>query len=442
MSSVGTLVLRPDARPGVGAGHISRCLALAQAWARHGTAIFEVDALPESWRSRINAESIEIARPGSNASPEWTAVDTYSPMSEPPSGRAIVMADHGVGQPNGASIVVDQNLGSHDPYDGAPRVLHGPWFSLLRREFWPCPSPPPQSAQLRCAVFAGGAPAGAVIDRLAPLLSGEATPGLEVIPMTGAANTKAVLDSCHLAVAPSGSTVWELCATRTPSVLFSIADNQVPVGRAVHDAGAATYVGPLTGNLEPITTALSRLVRNEERRGAMHAACATVNDGRGARRVVAEMRAMDLRCRPIHERDVEWIWELANDPVVRESSFATAPIGWDEHTAWFCRRICKSDPWFVVSDGHSVIGQVRFDRRTAGRWEIGINVTEHRRRQGLGAPVIVAACRAFDDERREGNVLAKIKPSNSGSASSFRDAGFVRTSDSDEHMLVMSRLTL
>src|SRR5688572_503987 len=46
-----------------------------------------------------------------------------------------------------------------------------------------------------------------------------------------------------------------------------------------------------------------------------------------------------IRLRRARTSDNALVWQWANDPTVREASFSSAPIRWEDHVKWFDDRL-------------------------------------------------------------------------------------------------------
>jgi RimJ/RimL family protein N-acetyltransferase len=208
-----------------------------------------------------------------------------------------------------------------------------------------------------------------------------------------------------------------------------VAEDQVPVGAALGDAGAAAWLGPYEAtSATEVGDAVVELARDESLGAARSAAARRLVDGRGPSRVVAEMRAPLLDLRPARAEDAALVWEWANDPVTRDSSFATAPIPWEDHVDWFTARLADPSRPLYLADGPdgTPVGQVRFDPFQEEA-EIGVTVAPSARGLGVAAPLILAGARRTAATYATSTVHAHVRPENAASLAAFAAAGFEAT---------------
>ncbi len=452
--SLGTLLVRADAGPGRGSGHVLRQLALAQAWSRRGGEVTLVSVrlpppLAARWRAAgaevVDLDSCPVARLLALAGDRptvWVSLDGYhlgaaqAELREA-GKRVLVVDDHAGAAACLADVIVDQNLGARAAlYAARPasaELLLGTQYALLRREF-------EVSAGFRAAVperpqkvllTLGSAPPAAVRILLREAVS-VALPSAELVELIDESSDERIVEALagsDMAVAAAGSTAWELCLMQVPTAYVALAENQVPVAKGLSGIGCALDLGEVTDlDRRRVVDALHELSRPATR-SRMASRCAGLVDGRGASRVVASLRAMQLSLRPATADDAGLLFAWRNDPVVRRWSFKTDEISWEEHVAWLRDRLAGTSTIYIVSESAGPpIGQVRFDQG-AGQMtsEISISLDADARGRGLGAALIRAGVRRYRSEAGDVRIEAMVKPDNRASVDAFDIAGFARS---------------
>ena len=439
-----TLAIRADGGPGIGAGHLARCLAIGQAWSDAGGAVvLASDRVPAWWLARYRDEGMTVVDVNGfdRASADWIVIDGYrlgieeQRRAQAASARVMVVDDHATVGRYDADVILDPNLGaSAEAYNLAardPELLMGNLYVPLRRDFAPAArasSGDVRSSADRVLVALGGDPTPstrAVVDRAVELLQDD---GRDVQRLEGVADVVPAMRRADVALSAAGTTAWELCCLGVPALLVAVADNQRPVGEALERAGAAEYGGWL-GDLTPqdIADRVRALLSSSDRRAALAARGRALVDGRGALRIVTRLRSFDVRVRRVEESDRRQVWEWANEPATRASSFTTDPIAWDDHVAWFDDKLRDPSVLFFIAVGRDddPIGQVRFERRD-GEAEISVGVVPTQRGKGLGGVVVAAGTRqAFRDWPALERIVGRIRPENRASIQAFDRAGYV-----------------
>ena len=99
-----------------------------------------------------------------------------------------------------------------------------------------------------------------------------------------------------------------------------------------------------------------------------------------------------LRLRRVRDDDCQLLWRWANDPEVREASFITDAIPWEDHVRWFAQK--RNDPrwlqFIAVDDQEQPVGQVRFDLKDGESAEIGLSIDRERRGSRYGKLILRA----------------------------------------------------
>lgn len=193
------------------------------------------------------------------------------------------------------------------------KLLLGPSYIPLRREFLQKLGPKsiPRTGQQILLSFGGGDDRGALplsidvikkldIDLNVTILLTSGNPNGEDILqrvkeskqakfliIQDAKDIAEIMHNMDLAVIAGGTTSFETAALGIPSLIISIAKNQIPIAKAWHDLGVSINLGPIE-SIEPdeLTNSLVNLISNKPCREKMSSKGMELVDGLGANRIV------------------------------------------------------------------------------------------------------------------------------------------------------------
>jgi UDP-2,4-diacetamido-2,4,6-trideoxy-beta-L-altropyranose hydrolase len=393
---------------------------------------------------------------------DWIVVDHYrlglvwERLAAGFAQRVAVIDDHAQ-RAHDCDLLIDHNVSAAwAQYDEllAPRTVRllGPRFALLRHEF-----ARPAEAKLRpratvarlLVSFGGFDPTGETEKILRALALGPAA-SLGVDVVVGAAHPRLaairrlaasfssvdvhvavqrmdeLIERADLCIGASGISVLERCAKGLPSLLIAVADNQVPIARALAERGAAIYLGRSEDvDEERIARAIGGLQAMPELVAMMAQKAAEVCDGDGARRAAARMLSFDLQLRPAAPSDCERVFAWRNDEKVRRHSLDPAPIDFARHAAWFSDRLRDEHGALLIGeDARGPVGVLRYDVRGAAA-RVSVYLVPGRHGEGLGALLLHAGHRWLAEHRPAVHfVEADVLADNPASQLAFVEAGY------------------
>jgi UDP-2,4-diacetamido-2,4,6-trideoxy-beta-L-altropyranose hydrolase len=466
------VLIRADISPQIGAGHVMRCLSLAQRCCAEGVRVlFALAETSVAFEERVRTEGhqvirLSVARGGDDDALEttrlaeahdvsWIVADGYSFGSgwqeqvKRIGRRLLVFADGATPEARHYDFLLNPDgLAATFPRNGTS-VFGGPRYVLLRQEFcrWRDWSRTSRKGIEKLLISFGATDQHDLTTQVLSKLEG--VEGIRITVVVGSENPRAsriaqyaeqrsqtiqlIIDSENmaalmaendLAITAAGSTCWELAFMGLPALAFVAAANQTGVARLLTESGSAIVFDEIGAGVQAVRSLIERLA-DLQARERMSKAGRVLVDGFGAERVLTHMRGALLDIRRAALADCELLWHWANEPEVRRASFNNEEIPWSEHLLWFQERISSKMHMLQVvhTRDEGAIGIVRFDC-TGGIWVVSITIAASHRGRGYGAAALSRATRFFFRAVEAEEVFGYIKSDNEASINCFRKADY------------------
>jgi UDP-2,4-diacetamido-2,4,6-trideoxy-beta-L-altropyranose hydrolase len=351
-------------------------------------------------------------------------------------------------------FIVNGNLDAQvvvSPTSRAQSLL-GPRYAFLSGEYREIRDKgvPPAEDRRRILVFAGG---GDTVELAITYLEMASTTGfgIDVVASSSSVGlsrlTKAVSENpqaqlhidvpslaalysqARLALGAGGTSSWERACLGVPSVVTSVAENQVAICDALDRYGLAKNLGASDAINLAVGNQLVRDLANSPRElSAMSQTGMQMVDGLGALRTLQRITNPPNEgvLRKASYDDAGLLLQWANDPEVIRNSVRQRIIGQMEHIAWLKATLegSKSELYIYELAGLPV-GQIRFDR-IDDHLVLTYSVDCDFRGRGLGKLIVKEG---LENVRRRWalRVEAMVREENAASAKVFSGLGFKRT---------------
>jgi len=475
------VVFRADASVELGAGHVMRCLALADTLRARGVATQFISReqpghLCELIETRGHALSRLPAPPADSradaeqsaaafSAADWLVVDHYGLDATWETAlrgqtRRILVIDDLADRPHDCDLLLDQNLqpAVHARYAGllpaGCATLFGPRHALLRPQFAARRATQrDRRAVRRILVFFGGADAGgetlkalAAIGRLegtppaVDVVIGQANPRRAEIERACQAlptarlhcqveDMAALMTAADLAIGAGGSAAWERCCLGLPCLTIAIADNQLTPAATLAEVGGQLYLGASQQvSVEALAQALGFSLALPELRAHLSRSGMELVDGRGVERVANRLLVDRIRLHAARPEDSEAIHDWRNHPDTRASSFDAEIIPREAHARWYADVLADPARHLLIGeeDGQP-LGVLRYDldARAADLAVVSLYLVPGLCGQGYGTLLLLAGNRWLAERHPEITRLeASIRAGNTASRGAFQTAGF------------------
>ncbi|TPG73670.1 UDP-2,4-diacetamido-2,4,6-trideoxy-beta-L-altropyranose hydrolase [Pseudomonas arsenicoxydans] len=485
------VLIRSDASPTIGSGHIARLLPLARTLRKQGSYVafacrllpghrldalagegFETFALPDRYPDEDPQQAIESMLPWQadidalaqalegRPAFDWIIVDHYGldhhwQTAARRWAPRIAVVDDLATRTYDADLLLNQNLsGTPEVYASLLppdcQTLLGPRFAMLRDEF-NCAAVEIKPQAKRVLVNFGGFDAAMqthhamlamadLRDLDVDFVAGADNPAWEQMQVLAAdrpnwrlhsfvSDFYRLMTEADLFVGAGGGTSWERAALGLPTICIAVSNNQQANGVVMATAGAHVYLGPREQvSVEQLRQAVSFVADNQGLRQSLAEHSRRLVDGRGAQRVAAALAGAVLQIRPATLADSTLLFEGRNAEAVRRWSLETGVIDRQAHQNWLTASLSNDHRLLLIAEADDgPVGVLRYDRRGVEA-EVSIYLFEDRFGLGWGR-ALLARGEAFVTRHwpQLTAITALVLPSNQPSLKVFREAGFTQS---------------
>ena len=475
-----TILIRTDASSSIGAGHVLRCLALAQAWkATGGSVYFLVGSHASSVIERLRSDGMEVLKNHNESGSitdaaytlsvakktgaSWIVVDGYQFKDEyykqiGNSGiKLLIIDDNGHLDKYCADIVLNQNayasMDLYPAYCNYTVFLLGSRYTLLRKEFLERKNDRKLiSPDIRSILITlGGADPDNVtqailleLEKIIPqteitvkVIVGELNPHYDTLKSRFADRSWCIffnapknmaehISHTDIAITAAGTTCWEMAFFGIPMITVVLSENQKKNAAILEKCGAALSIGGHTKIREDLILDIFKLIQSKNVRERLSQNAMTLVDGQGSARVVMHMQDERVRLRNVVPEDCRLLWEWANDPEVRKNAFNQDYIKYSTHNDWFNKKLNSHDSFiFIAVDRDDTpVGQVRFDSADESAL-VDISIDPKKRKLHYGKELLEKGIAMFFNESAVESIYAYVKLGNTASRKIFENAGFL-----------------
>lgn len=467
-------LIRADASPQIGMGHVMRCIALGQILKEaKNEVIFLTQTKNDSIIKRIRYEKFKVItmnkkkniltdaketiKQGKKYNVEWIITDGYKFTTAyqkeiKKNGFKLMCIDDTAQCHYVSDIVLNQNLNAEkifkyscEPYT---KLLLGIKYVLLRKDiksFLDLERKVNEQCK-NILVTMGGSDKKNLTPKILKILN-KISNKLNIRVILGAesgiriekvhiinenqnnisffrneANMGKHINWCDIAISTAGSSVWEFIALKSPLIITAISENQKTILKEVKSKfGIKSF-----NNIKELKGILFSCF-NLNYRINIYKNIVEFNQSFDIGRNNIVPYFYKFLIRKANLNDIKLIYKLSNDNEVRKVSVSKDKINWSNHKEWFLEKINNLNYFFYVifEENKNFVGQIRYEIKKDYS-VISISLDKNYRGKKISSYLIEKTTLRFLNEAPYiKKVYAFIKSDNSSSLSSFKNAGFL-----------------
>lgn len=442
----------------IGLGHLSRCIALWQAFKEDNTKLLfivngdrkardflrtnGIDYLSLDW-IRQKKRALKLI-----AGSEIVVVDSYlAPIAFYKDisklTRIPVYLDDNKRLDYPRGIVINGSVSSKEiSYPRKKDVIYllGPKYSLLRKEFWNAPDKRIKRRIENVLVTSGGSSRFNLAERIVNFLKKKSKINFISVSSSRLLHAKemfSLMKKADLCISGGGQTIYELARVGVPTIGICFAANQAKTLEGFNRRGFLKYAGRFSSRslLHKIASSINSL-NSFKIRKKMSVIGSSLIEGKGAREIRDILlqnyqdgkMSFGISLRPATKKDCYTLWLWRNHPSARNNSFNQEKINYKIHKGWFNQKIKDKRARIFIAENvkKNKIGQVRFEVRDNRIAYANACLNPRFFGRHFGWRLIKLGTEKFLKETRKvSRIMGEIKGGNIASKKAFERAGYI-----------------
>ncbi len=471
------VLFRSDAFKEIGTGHLARCLTLADCLKdkKHGVSFIVNKKSKEcikklgklnhkflyhNYNIGSNSDANLTIKIAKKYSIKWVVLDgynfstTYQENLKGGGLKILILDDYAHLKKYYCDALLNQNISAKkELYKGtSAKFLLGSDYFILRDEFFKSGKKKRKISNTpnKILITMGGSDLNNVSSKILTFLNAYKEKKLEIIIIAGSINPHInklnklakrsfhdvkVIENCKnmpsliswadIGITSGGTTSYEIAYMGLPSLMVSLAKNQILNVEELSRKQSTINLGFYTSlKKDEFINQFKKLLFSKEGRAKMSLRAKNLVDGLGKERIIRELNSKNLILKSATLKDSKLLWKWRNDLLVRRNSFSSKLIKWNEHVSWFKNHFNDKNSFIYIAYTNGIpIGVVRF-KLNNNNLKISFSICKEFRKKGLSKEMLNSAIDKVIKLSKIKTIQAFVKRKNSVSLALLNRIGF------------------
>ena len=248
-----------------------------------------------------------------------------------------------------------------------------------------------------------------------------------------------VIELCNFAIVPSSTILYEICCVKMPVLSGYFVDNQKNIYSAFKNDELIYPAGDFSKYTSEDFKHKIETVLNKSDYNYFIANQSKLFDSKIKQRFLNLLLSVKFRRATLE--DSKLIFDWSNDDLVRQNSFNSEKLVFENHNQWYIVKLTEESQLFLIAMVDNLeAGLIRYTLEEENA-VVGISISKRFRGKQLAARFLVESAKEYFKTNTL-PIFAYIKNDNAASIKSFKNAGytFLKSTKVKEHESVIYQL--